>query len=254
MEYTLDGSGPTKHPYEHSIERYTGNETLRFLDERDTERPFFIHMSFQRPHAPIAPSKAHFGLYDPKRLTLPEGSSDLFRNGFAGKPRFMIEHIERHGTYPLAKDETALRRCLASYYALITAIDGEIGRVLDHLTESGDIENTIIFYTADHGDFAGEHGLFHKNFGIYESIHRIPFLLSRPGGPRGGRFDGLVESVDLYPTLCELAGIPLPAGRDGTPLSALMAHHGKGMFSMNKRNETIRHADTKITSLVPVTD
>ena len=115
-------------------------------------------------------------------------------------------------------DENRLRRCLASYYALISCIDMEIGRVLDHLEEIGELDNTIIYYTADHGDFAGEHGLFHKNLGLYDSIHRTPYLLSYPGSPQGLVPEAFAESVDLYPTLCELCGVDVPDCVDGESL------------------------------------
>ena len=219
QHHTLDGSAPAGLPYEHSIERYTGDQTLQFLDERDETRPFFVHMTFQRPHAPIAPARDYFDMYDPAALTLPASAHDYFERRFAGKPEFMRQTLANGCGYPLADpDENRLRRCLASYYALISCIDMEIGRVLKKLADDGELENTIVFYTADHGDFAGEHGLFHKNFGLYDSICRIPFLLSWPGGPRGVTNDELVESVDLYPTLCELCDVPLPAGRDGCSL------------------------------------
>jgi arylsulfatase A-like enzyme len=229
QEYTLDGSAPALLPYEHSIERYTGNETLKFLEGRDTSRPFFIQMSFQRPHAPIAPAREHFDLYRPDKILLPESAFDYFENRFAGKPEWMRRMLENGCGYPLADpDPDRLKRCLASYFALITAIDGEIGHVLDHLEAAGEWENTVIVYAADHGDFAGEHGLFHKNFGIYESIHRIPFLLSWPGGPQGLRCDELVESIDLYPTLCDLCDVPLPPGRDGVSLLPVAAGESSG--------------------------
>jgi hypothetical protein len=81
-----------------------------------------------------------------------------------------------------------------------------------------ELENTVVLYCADHGDFAGDHGLFHKNFGIYDSIHRIPFALRWPGGPSGMTCDAIVESVDWYPTLCNLCDIPIPDCRDGCDL------------------------------------
>lgn len=221
QEYMDNGSGPSRLPYEHSIEHYTGNTTLEFLRERDASRPFFIHMSFQRPHAPIAPAQEFYDMYDPDRLTLPDSAIDWFERRFEGKPDHLRDRLLRGCSYPLAADQPTLRRCLASYYGLISAIDREIGRVIEHLEASGELDNTIIFYTADHGDFAGEHGLFHKNFGIYESIQRIPFLLKWPGGPQGVKCDRLVESIDFYPTLCELCDIPLPEGRDGQSLTAL---------------------------------
>ena len=86
------------------------------------------------------------------------------------------------------------------------------------MEKSGELENTIILYTADHGDFAGEYGLFHKNLGIYDSIHRIPFLLSWSDGPKGRLCNALIESVDWYPTLCSLCNIPIPPEREGIDL------------------------------------
>jgi len=229
QQTTMDGSAPAKLPYEHSIEAFTGERTLDFLQGRDPDRPFFIHMSFQRPHAPIAPAREHFDMYNPEEMVLPESAYDYFENRFHGKPRFMVERLKDGCGYPLADpDPGRLKRCLASYYALITAIDSEIGRVLDALKTSGEYENTVIVYTADHGDFAGEHGLFHKNFGIYDSIHRIPFLIKPPATLReptaGTTVPGIVESVDLYPTLCDLCGVPMPAGREGMSLVPLLRH------------------------------
>ncbi len=223
QDYTLDGSAPAHLPYEHSIERYTGDQTLEFLRGRDVNRPFFVQMSFQRPHSPIAPASDHFDRYDPAEIELPENARDYFENRFAGKPEFMQQMVANPRLYPLVDpDPNRLKRCLASYYALITAIDSEIGRVLDYLDALGELENTIILYHADHGDFAGEHGLFHKNMGIYDSIHRIPFVLSWPGGPQGTHCDALIEAVDWYPTLCELCEIPQPDERDGVSLLPVM--------------------------------
>lgn len=224
QEYTLDGSHPASLPYEHSIEHFTGDKSLEFLRNRDTSRPFFLKMSFQRPHDPITPAPEDFDMVDPAEVVLPENAADLFQNRFDGKPQFMRDYLAKPGDYPMAvADEGKLRRALASYYTLIMKIDAEIGRVLDFLRQTGQYDNTVIFYTSDHGDFAGEHGLFLKNFGLYESIHRIPFLLKWPGGPAGIRYDGLVESVDWYPTLCEICQVPIPKDRDGRSLPQVIA-------------------------------
>lgn len=103
-------------------------------------------------------------------------------------------------------------------FTLITLIDQQIGRVIDELKRSGEYDNTIVCYVADHGDFAGEHGLILKNLGIYESIHRSPFLLRVPGGPSGVECDALVELVDLYPTLMHAARLPIPDHCEGRAL------------------------------------
>lgn len=217
---TLDGSTPASLPYEHSIEHYTGNKSLEFLENRDEHRPFFLKMSFQRPHDPITPAPEDFDMYNPDDIVLPDSIVDLFENKFASKPQFIRDYAANPGDYPMCEaDEKKLKRALASYYALITKIDEEIGRVIAHLKEIGEYENTIIFYTADHGDFAGEHGMFLKNLGIYESIHRIPFLLKWPGGPVGVENAELVESVDWYTTLCNLCNITIPTSAEGRPVS-----------------------------------
>ena len=205
-------------PHEHSVENWTGNQAVEFLQNRDRNRPFFMQLSFQRPHDPYAPSPERASLYDPAALTLPDNAADLFENRFGSKPTFQQAHINCHDGegYPyVPRSEDDLRTIMAHYFALITIIDEQIGSVIDSLKQSGDYENTVICYVADHGDFAGEHGLQLKNLGIYESIHRIPFLLRWPGGPRGSVSTELVEGVDLYPTLCELAGFEAPAHVEG---------------------------------------
>lgn len=215
-----DGSLPKDHPalvnkhgvaelpYEHSNEAFTGRETLQFLQGRDANRPFFVHMSFERPHPHWTPAAEHADIYDPADIELGPDAVDWWVNRWAGRPEFIQRMIQNR----MAAFETPeeLKKALAHHFALISAIDMEIGRVLDHLAETGDLDNTIIVYCADHGDFAGDHGTYDKNVGIYESIHRIPWLISWPGCPGGETRDGIIESIDLFPTLCELADVPAP--------------------------------------------
>jgi len=211
-------------PERHSLETWTGDETLRFLESRDDTRPFFIHMSFQRPHEPYTVPYDTGLLYDPDAIALPDNAGDWFEHRLAGKPD-SLRQLAGSGSGMLfaPADEADLRRQLAFYYSLITRIDEQIGRVLDFVRQSGEYERTIVVFTADHGDFAGEHGLMNKNAGIYEAIHRIPLLLRYPGAPAGSRPRGIVESVDLYPTLCELCGVAVPERVEGSSLTAAAA-------------------------------
>jgi arylsulfatase A-like enzyme len=203
---------------------------LRFLETRDADRPFFVHMSFSRPHAPVTPSPQHFDMYDPEQISLPASAVDYYERGFQGKPSFVREKLDwatdRHRV--ASPDPKGLKRWLASYYALITVIDHEIGRVLDCLERTGQLENTVVVYHSDHGDFAGEHGLRNKAVGMYESIHRVPFLLSWPDGPQGTTCSEIVELVDLYPTLSALCDVPLPDGREGIDLTPVARGEATG--------------------------
>ncbi len=207
----------SKIPYMHSVEAWTGNTTLDFLQSRDINRPFFLQMSFQRPHEPLSVAADKGLLYDVEKISIPESAKDYFKSGFKSKTDFFKKYAAEPGSgYPYVPlDERDLKRQLAFYYTLITLIDEQIGRVIEALKQSGEFENTIIVFTADHGDFAGQHGLTLKNRGIFEAIHRIPFLIKYPGSPTNFQVDGIVESVDLFPTLCELCNIEVPKCVDG---------------------------------------
>jgi len=218
--------GVAQLPYEHTNEAFTGRATLAFLQGRDPRRPFFVHMSFERPHPHWAPAAEHADLYNPDEIVLGPDAADWWEHQWAGRPEFIRRMIaNRMGAFPTQRE---LKEALAAHFALITVIDMEIGRVLNWLQQSGEWDNTIIVFTSDHGEFAGDHGICDKNVGIYESIHRMPFLIAHPGGPQGQVRDGIIESVDLFPTLCELADVPAPEGMDGRSIVPEIAGEGEG--------------------------
>ncbi|MGE4490612.1 MAG: sulfatase [Kiritimatiellales bacterium] len=206
-------------PEKYSPEVWTKDKAVEFLRQRNSEQPFFLKVSFQRPHDPYSPPASRADEYDPESLNLPETAVDYFDRKFSGKPVFQQEYVseEKGMGYPFrACDPADLKKQMAAYFTLISMMDDAIGAVLQEIDAQGELDNTIIVYVADHGDFAGEHGLMLKNFGIYESIHRIPFIIAGPGVPSGQRRDRIIESVDFYPTLAELAGIPCEPSVDGT--------------------------------------
>lgn len=200
-------------PEAHSVEAWTGDTALSALRDRDPDRPFMMQLSFQRPHEPLCIPPERAEDYNPAALPLPDSATEFFDyppgHRWPTKPAFQRDYVNanQHGYPYRPKDHDDLRRQLARYYTLVTMIDHQIGRVLDHLEAAGRLQNTVVLYTADHGDFAGDHGLHLKNLGIYESIHRVPMILSYPGGPHGEQRDGLVELVDVYPTLLDAAGL-----------------------------------------------
>lgn len=218
-------------PAEHCLETWTGNESLAFLQNKDADKPFFLKISFQRPHDPYAPSPEQMGQYDPEKLSLPDNASDYLQNRFAGKPQYQQDYMNAaHKGYPYRPlNELDLKTQLAHYLTLVTEIDRQIGRVIDHLKQTGAYENTIIVYLADHGDFAGEHGLMLKNMGIYESIHRVPMIFHYPGCPTGQKATGMMQLVDLYPTLCDLAALSIPEHLEGTSQRPMLAGQSDGL-------------------------
>lgn len=218
-------------PLRHSLEVWTGDETLKFLEQRDTERPFFMQMSFQRPHEPLNLPFDMEPLYRPEDIDLPESKTDWFENRFQDRHPFMRDWFKEADSagYPYrARDEQDLKEVLVGYYSLITMIDEQVGRIIDHLKTTGEYENTLIVFTADHGDFAGEHGTVFKNMGIFESIQRIPFIIRYPKGPSGDLRQEMIESVDLAPTLLSYCGLDVPEQMEGRSILPILEDGAAG--------------------------
>lgn len=240
----------SKLPESHSLESWTGRQAREFLAQRDSDRPFFLKVSFQRPHDPYAPPAERSVDYVPQDLKLPGNAGDFLENRLKGKPQFQRQYAKGRpgGGYPfLPGDAEDLKLQMSRHFTLITMIDDAIGGILSALESSGDLDNTLVVYVADHGDFAGEHGMVLKNLGIYESIHRIPFIIAGPGIPRGASRQMLIESVDFFPTLAELAGIPCLESLDGTSRVAEINGDGAGLDSSvcewdYQKNDSTIHA------------
>ena len=194
------------------------NESIDFLRRRDTSKPFFLKMSFVRPHSPLDPPKFYFDMYNDEDLPAP------LMGDWANK-----EDEENRG-----KDincikgiinKTALKRAKAAYYGLITHIDHQIGRFLIALSEYGELNNTIFLFVSDHGDMMGDHNWFRKGI-PYEGSARVPFFIYDPGnllkGKKGKVFDEVLELRDIMPTLLDFAHISIPNSVEGLSLKDLI--------------------------------
>jgi arylsulfatase A-like enzyme len=177
---------------------------IGFLKRRDREKPFFLMVSFTAPHDPrTAPQEFH-ERYNPATLPLPASFAPEhpFDNG---ELRIRDELL---AAFP--RDPNEIRRHLADYYAMITHMDAEIGRVLEALRAAGAFENTLIVFAADNGLAVGSHGLLGKQ-SVYEHSVRVPLIFAGPGVPENARRGGLVYLNDLFPTLMECFGLPAPS-------------------------------------------
>lgn len=201
-------------PADLSVESWTADTAISYLRNRDPNRPFFAFVSFQRPHAPITPPAPYDTMYRPSDVQLPPSANE----SLAGKPEEQLK-AARRSTYPYhPNDPDNLRAIIAMYFGLISLTDASIGRILAELDAQNLTKDTLIFFTADHGDFSGEHGFFHKNLGMYECIHHIPFLVAGPGIEGGQVRDQLVQQTDIFPTVCDVAGLPVPDSVQGLSL------------------------------------
>ncbi|MEM6631381.1 MAG: sulfatase [Bacteroidota bacterium] len=188
----------------HAIDR------LRALS-RHPEQPFFMALGFARPHLPFCVPKKYWNLYDPKQLPMP-----AFEEGPKGAPKWAVKRrgeISQFTPIPETADsydEDLKRKLIHGYYASVSYMDAQLGRVLNELKRLDLDENTIIVLWGDHGWHLGDHGIWTKHTN-YEQALRIPILMKVPGLTTSGvKTNQLIETVDIYPTLVDLAGLEMP--------------------------------------------
>ena len=171
--------------------------------------PQFLAVGFLKPHLPFCAPKKYWDLYDRakfplEKITTPPEGAPAYAPTTGGELR---NYAGMPATGPIPPDQQ--RELIHGYYAAVSYMDAQVGRLLDELDRLRLADNTIVVLWGDHGWHLGDHGQWAKHTN-YEQAARIPLVVSAPGAPRGGRTRALVETVDLYPTLAELAGLPAP--------------------------------------------
>ncbi|UJP09969.1 arylsulfatase [Microbacterium sp. KUDC0406] len=190
-------------------------EAENWLYRRDPTRPFFLYLSFHRPHAPYDPPAWAFEQYlDAPAVEPPVGD-------WAGE----FDHL-RNDALPDANvaqyDARTAHRARAGYYGHISHIDAQINRFLEILAEFGVADDTYILFTSDHGDMLGDHHLWRKGY-PYEGSARVPMILAGPTIDAQQVSDEIVELRDVMPTLLACAGVPVPEDVDGRDLGSAVA-------------------------------
>ncbi len=186
------------------------DQVIRFLEGHKGERPFFVYLAPSIPHDPRVAPPAFMKRYDPAQLTLSRNflPQHPFDNGE------LLVRDEKLAPMPRTPDE--MRRHLADYYACISDLDHQVGRILQSLKQRGFADNTIVVFSSDQGlAVGGRHGLMGKQ-NLYEHV-KPPLILAGPGIPHG-RSEALVYLFDLFPTFCDLAGIQTPDVVEGKSL------------------------------------
>lgn len=189
-------------------------ETIKLL-EAHRDKPFFIAAGFYLPHLPYIAPKKYFDLYPIEKVPVMKKSFDyvlaLPPGARAVRP------------WPwLGMTESQLRESTRAYWACISYVDAQVGRLLDAVERLGLSRNTIIVFWSDHGYHLGEHGLVKKQ-SLFENVARVPLIIAGAGvKAKGGASPRLVEFVDIFPTMAELAGLAPPAGLEGRSLKPLL--------------------------------
>ncbi len=206
----------------------TAVKTIELL-RKHRNQPFFIAAGFVRPHYPMVAPKSFFDLYPWEAMVLPaqiEGDLDD------------IPKLGRGMTSKISRHPDNQKRMWSAYYASVTFMDQQLGKLLDELERLGLRQSTTIVFTSDHGYHLADHSFWEKS-NLHEQVTRVPLIISAPGF-QPGRTDALVELVDLFPTLSDLAGLEIPAGVQGVSLVPILKDHQAsvktGAISLHERH------------------
>jgi arylsulfatase A-like enzyme len=246
--YDFDPTGkyPNKNRYfakKFSSELFS-DAAIDFLRAHDADKPFFAYVSYTAPHDPRMAPQSYTDMYPPDRITLPVN--------------FLPEHPFDNGELkirdemlaPFPRTQNVVREHIAAYYAMISHLDAQIGRVLAALKQTGRADNTIIVFAGDNGLAVGQHGLLGKQ-NMYEHSVRIPLVISGPGLPQGKTHNALCYLHDVAPTLCELADIPIPTSMESKSLLPIVKgerrkHRESVFYAYRTFQRGVRGGDWKL--------
>ena len=191
-------------------------ETIKLMEQKKNE-PFFIAAGFFRPHTPYVAPKKYFDLYPLKDMRLPYAPEDDRQD----IPTAAFAHNCPIPHYGL--EELTCRKAMQAYYACVSFIDAQVGRMLDALERLDLADNTVVVFWSDHGYHLGEHNGIWQKRTLFEQGARAPLIIKAPGAKGNGQAcRRIVEFVDIYPTLTGLAGIPSPKAVEGRSLEPLL--------------------------------
>ncbi len=233
--YDEEYAGPWEMPEEHHNTAWIGRETRRWLNGRpEAQKPWFCWMSFEDPHEPMYCPEPWFSRVDRTQLVPFE---DARPGEFADKPWFYTElSLSPHTSldddhlapcvFPRRRLQQAAVSALQATVGMIGFIDQQVGLVIDLLKQRGELDNTVIIYTADHGEMHGHHGFWGKGATAYEDCQRVPLLIWAPAerGWQRGHLPAIVNLADLPRMFLHLAGLPTPQGVQGADLLPYLAN------------------------------
>ena len=197
-------------------------QVVRWLEGKPYgDKPFFIALGLQKPHVPFLAPDKYFDLYPLNEITYRSDRSDLW--DFIPKSA-ISKRYEAFG-FELGKENHPLRReYMQAYHACVSFIDAQLGLVLDALKKNGLWEETVVVFTSDHGYHLGDHFIWGK-VTLFDVGARVPFIVRAPGlSKSGATSEAMVELIDVYPTLADLAGLKAPDHLQGASLRPLLGH------------------------------
>ncbi len=197
---------------------WISDKTIDFLKEHaGKKKPFFAWCSYVDPHHPWTPPEPFASMYDLKNLPLPQRKE--------GEEKYLPSFYFYAKNLP----DSELQRMCAAYYGMISHIDHHIGRIIKYLEEINQLENTIIIFTSDHGDYNGDHGLIRKAIFMFDNILKVPFLIRLPNKKHARTiYKGNTQHEDIVPSLFEYLNIPIPEELQGESFTSVLSNGVNG--------------------------
>ena len=227
-----DFAAPLDIPAEEHDTWFMVDQTMDYIEQVDDS--WCVHLSLMRPHPPWVAPEPYNTLYPPAELEDFVRQSD---SGSEGKQHPLLANFLNRPRFSAPADIKKLTRLKSSYFALMTEVDHNLGRLFNYLKDSGQWENTLIIFTSDHGEQIGDHWLLGK-MGYFDASYHIPLIIYDPDDEanetRGKRFTRFTENIDLMPTMLDWLGIETPVQCDGMSLLPTMR---RGEFPSNWRTE-----------------
>ncbi len=242
----------SKLPSNLHIDSFVGRSVCEYI--RTVREPFCSFASFLSPHNPYDPPSPYDTLFDGVDLS----KLNMRPGELNNKPREAYDYINTRLKWPFKTDEFTreqVQKSRSYYYATCTLIDDWVGRIVETLKQQNLYDNTVLVYSSDHGDLLGDHGLVYKQ-SFYEQSVRVPLIVHAPRFFSAKRIDDLVESIDLFPTFCELGGADYGEEVQGKSLLPVLSRiadddedepqHREAAFSENYFGRMVRHGSYKM--------
>ena len=207
----------------HQLPDYiTASRAIELLENRPADRPFFLACGFVKPHVSLISPKKYFDMYDASQVTL-SPDFQAWPKALAGAPAAAVADRNNDLFIERVCEPDEARAGIAGYYACVSWMDSQVGRVMEALDRLKLADDTVIIFWGDHGFHLGEKGKWSKHTSLYEPATRVPLILALPGGKHAGQVcSRTVELIDMYPTLVELCALPTVAGLEGQSLVPLL--------------------------------
>jgi arylsulfatase A-like enzyme len=265
-------------PEEYHYNTWITNQACEFLEKVSDDKPFFMFVSYPDPHHPFSPPAPWCDMYDPADMPMPsiapgelENMPDYIKDGVLSEEepedggKSYVDFLRSPGT-PREQGfmtttegigEESMRLAIAHTYGMVSMIDACVGRIVDTLSATGDIDDTIIVFTSDHGELLGDHGLIRKGPAPYRQVLNIPMIIAGPDIPSGIQHTALTSHVDVKATLLDLVGIDgdhgegasfakLICGESAVKTTALFAEYHPRAVA-DQYNQTVTTEDWRLT-------